>query len=157
MLKQPQGYVSGQAPGQPHGQAPSAPASQTATTIVSQSSAPRWLRPRQFEGLGSDERILLIRRPSALLLLHSAGSMLVLVGLLIAGGVWMFLGSPQAPQVPYAALAAAGILLTALLVVLFVRWLAKEVFPWLARFWVLTDQRLIEYSGVFRRARQQVP
>jgi uncharacterized membrane protein YdbT with pleckstrin-like domain len=98
-----------------------------------------------------DEHVLLSRHPSPAVLLRPARLLLLDLILLGAAVFWRFHGGPAEFG------RAIVIILAALGVPLLGYWLVKGLLSWLARVFVLTNQRLIEYSGVWQRTRKQLP
>ncbi len=105
---------------------------------------------RHFAGQ-PDEHVLLSRHPSPVMLLRPARLLLLDLILLGAAIYWRIHGGPVR-MFP-----AVVLILAVLGVLLLGYWLVKGLLPWLARVLVLTNRRLIEYSGVWERTRKQLP
>jgi membrane protein YdbS with pleckstrin-like domain len=110
---------------------------------------------RHFAGQ-LDEQVIFSRHPSPYVLLRPARLLLLDLALLGALVYWQFhIANGAVAQANM--LHGAEVFVAVLLVPLVVYWLARGAVPWLAHVFVLTNQRLIEYSGVWRRTRKQLP
>src|SRR5262249_16071389 len=98
-----------------------------------------------------DEHVLLSRHPSPAVLLRPARLLLLDLAMLGPALHWGLHGGPAG------FVRAIATILAALGVPLLGYWLAKGLLSWLACAFVLTNQRLIEYTGVWQRTRKQLP
>lgn len=154
-------------PAKPSGAVPSAPRSSAPRPSRPQPAPSadlhRRQQPRPLEvvatrpGLGHhfeaqlDERVIFTRHPSPVVLMEAARLLLLDLALL-AGALYL-----RSRGGPSAALQVAAAVLAIIAVPLFGFWLARGLLPWIAHTFVLTNKRLMEYSGVWQRTRKQLP
>ncbi len=102
-------------------------------------------RMRLVPGALPNERVIWVRRQSWLFLVASIVP--VVLGLLGVLLLRLWLGNTAAPLVWIA---------TGLEILLFIRWLIVDLYPWFFTFLYLTNQRVVKSSGLFYKQIEQI-
>lgn len=137
---------------QPPNQPPQRPPSWRAQARVVARTRPmvyQPARPLSFRGQNAGERVIWIKRQSKLSLLATGAPLLLGFVALIA--LHFLLGTQ--PQIG-GTVQILGMIVLALFTL---RWVVTDFWNWFFRIYVLTDQRVIGFRGLFNRTTEEVP
>src|SRR5579859_7206034 len=144
--------MSAQPPNQPPAQQPQRPPNWRAQARVVPRTRPmvyQPARPLSFRGQNAGERVIWIKRQSKLSLLATGAPLLLGFVALIA--LHFLLGTQ--PQIG-GTVQILGMIVLALFTL---RWVVTDFWNWFFRIYVLTDQRVIGFRGLFNRTTEEVP
>lgn len=144
--------MSAQPPNQPPAQQPQLPPNWRTRARVVPRTRPmirQPARPLSFRGQNPGERVVWIKRQSRWLLVATGAPLLLGVLALVALHFWI----GEQSQVGRT-LQIVGLIVLAILTV---RWAVTDVWNWYFRIYILTDQRVIGFQGLFNRRSEEVP
>lgn len=144
--------MNAQPPNQPPAQQPQVPPNwRTRGRVVPRTQPMIRLpaRPLSFRGQNPGERVVWIKRQSRWLLVATGAPLVLGVLALVALHFWI----GEQSQIGRT-LQIVGIIVLAIFTV---RWAVTDVWNWFFRIYILTDQRVIGFQGLFHRRSEEVP